>query len=104
MILSPDYNVISVAMLQDGAYKRCERGTRKVKKNHDLSDYLCNEQEFTYHKLVAAAEDACEKLKDESRNNFPAKYEGPGFKRDPPYFTYPVFFDNRRFSYRKLLS
>lgn len=104
MILTPSLKILNVAMLVNGKLKACDRRTIKAKKNHDISSYQCNYQTFSNQQLVEAAEDACEKLKAGTKNFFPARYSGPGFRSDESCFTYPVFGDTiRKFRSRKLL-
>ncbi|POS82467.1 hypothetical protein EPUL_005220, partial [Erysiphe pulchra] len=86
--LTLDYKVKSVASVVEGKLEVCERRTIVGKKYHDTSDYLCSMRRYSHIQLVEAAENACEKLNN--RSFYPAKYEGPRFKMDGPYFTYPV--------------
>ncbi|POS83145.1 hypothetical protein EPUL_005412, partial [Erysiphe pulchra] len=90
LILKPNYNVIGVAMWDNGKLIPCDKKTIIANKNHDTSDYQCNTTRYNHQQLVIAAEEACKKMNSPAKNHYPAKYEGPGFNSDAPYFTYPV--------------
>ncbi|POS83029.1 hypothetical protein EPUL_003302 [Erysiphe pulchra] len=89
-ILTPDYNVMSVAVIVGDELKACERKTIKATKNHDLSGYQCIKQRFSHQQLLIASERACERMNAGTKHFYPARYEGPKFYLDGPYFTYPL--------------
>ncbi|POS82662.1 hypothetical protein EPUL_005255, partial [Erysiphe pulchra] len=89
-ILKPDYKVIGVAIWVKGNLMPCDRRTITAEKNHDTSDYQCNEQHFSHQQLVRAAEEACVRMNDSAQNHHPARYKGSGFNSEEPFFTYPV--------------
>ncbi|POS83658.1 hypothetical protein EPUL_004335 [Erysiphe pulchra] len=93
LVLTPEYKVMSVAVLVIDKLEACVRKTITAKKNHDESGYQCYYQSFSHEQLVKAAEDACVKMNGPVSNRYPAGYEGPGFgsNADGPYFTHPVF-------------
>ncbi|POS85426.1 hypothetical protein EPUL_001982, partial [Erysiphe pulchra] len=91
LVLKPDYTVLSVAIFDGNILKACDKKTRKAKKNHDTSEYLCAHQIFSHQKLLTAAEEACARMSPGARYRYPAKYVGPKFDLEGPYFTYPVF-------------
>lgn len=91
LILSPDFKVMGVALHVRGTLKKCDRKTINAERNHDTSDFHCNDQVFSHEQLLIAAEEACMKMNSAKKVYYPAKYEGPGFNIDGPYLTFPVF-------------
>ncbi|POS84713.1 hypothetical protein EPUL_002454 [Erysiphe pulchra] len=89
-ILTPEYEVKSVATLFGKKLIACEKRTIKAKKNHDESDYHCKTQSFSHQQLVEAAERACEGFNTASKRFYPASYKGSRFNLEGPYFTYPI--------------
>ncbi|POS82657.1 hypothetical protein EPUL_004039 [Erysiphe pulchra] len=90
LILTPNYEVMSVAILVKNEFKACDKKIIKSKKKHDESDYHCFKQNLSYQQLVDAAEKACVQMNSAVTNHFPAGYEGPKFNSEGPYFTYPA--------------
>ncbi|POS81790.1 hypothetical protein EPUL_006282, partial [Erysiphe pulchra] len=91
LILTPDFEVMSVAIWNKDKLTACDKKTIKGKKTHDKSSYHCCQQRFSHEKLVIAADEACKKMNDVTTNFYPARYEGPEFDSTGPYYTYPVF-------------
>ncbi|RKF60549.1 putative guanyl-specific ribonuclease f1 [Erysiphe neolycopersici] len=89
MIFTPTYQIIGLAMFVNNELKACNKEKISGHKKHDISNYQCYKKTFRHDQLVAAANQACTKMK-RLVLNFPAMYRGPKFMDNGDYFTFPV--------------
>ncbi|POS82443.1 hypothetical protein EPUL_005311, partial [Erysiphe pulchra] len=83
VVFTPDYKVLGAAIISEkGELEACESKIMTAEKNHDPNDYYCSENIYTSFQLAEAAEEACEKMNNDRKKFYPAKYEGPSFEKD----------------------
>ncbi|POS83081.1 hypothetical protein EPUL_003737 [Erysiphe pulchra] len=89
LVFTLDFEIKCVGIFNNGEIKACDKVTIKANKDHDTSDYFCYKRLFKNQQLVDTARKGCKKMWKE-KGRYPARYEGPGFEKKGPYFTYPV--------------